>query len=152
MYPLITVEPICHGCVTNSSQHALPVLRLLKTTLQIYSQFRLSLSGLWRDVISVCVLFGCVWDGILNRVTRAGMKLWAGVKNTACDVRFQVLTAASMKFTVWIHEFIALMMEAVRTLKRRSTPTWLHGATSQKTLNFIQIMMLYLHIWTRVLR
>jgi hypothetical protein len=32
---------------------------------------------------------------------------------------------------------VALMMEAVRTLKRRFTSAWLYGATSQKTLNFI---------------
>jgi hypothetical protein len=33
-------------------------------------------------------------------------------------------------------DFIALMMGAVRNSQSRSTTTWLHGATSQKTLNF----------------
>jgi hypothetical protein len=69
-------------------------------------------------------------------------------------VRFQVLAAGSMKITaLWdvascsfgvdrrfrgaycLHHqgdesFITLIMEAVRPLKRRSTPTRLHGATS----------------------
>jgi hypothetical protein len=67
-------------------------------------------------------------------------------------VRFQVLTAASMKMavfwdvaqcslveidrrfrglTAFVIRAIALMMEAVRPLKRRSISGRLHGATSQ---------------------
>jgi hypothetical protein len=45
-------------------------------------------------------------------------------------VRFQVLTAASMKFRVFWD------VAPYAPLKRRSTSMRLHGATSQKILNF----------------
>jgi hypothetical protein len=50
------------------------------------------------------------------------------------SVRFQVHTAESMKFRVfWVMS--AWWWSQYAPLKRRSTSTWLHGATSQKTLN-----------------
>jgi hypothetical protein len=72
-------------------------------------------------------------------------------------VIFQVLTTASMKFRVFWDVVLCSHVEVDRRfrgaycihyhsstwwwrqyalLKRRSTSTWLHGATSQKTLNF----------------
>jgi hypothetical protein len=40
-----------------------------------------------------------------------------------------------------VDEFIALIMEAVRTCESRSTSTRLHGATYQNTLNFKSIVI-----------
>jgi hypothetical protein len=61
------------------------------------------------------------------------------------DVRFQVLTVASMKFRVFC-DVAACSQTDLDTshwwwrqhapLKRRSSSVWLHGSTSQKTLNF----------------
>jgi hypothetical protein len=59
MDPLITLEPIRHGDVTNSSQHAPLAPRQLKTTLQIYSQFRFSLS--LSVLVPWCCNFCDVW-------------------------------------------------------------------------------------------
>jgi hypothetical protein len=51
-------------------------------------------------------------------------------------VRFQVLTAASMKMTIFWNVAIALMMAAANTSETSMLSTRLHGATSQKTVIF----------------
>jgi hypothetical protein len=56
MDPLITLEPIRHVDVTNGTQNAPLVPWLLKTTLQIYSQFRFCLSARRWSVTSCVAL------------------------------------------------------------------------------------------------
>jgi hypothetical protein len=72
-------------------------------------------------------------------------------------VRFQVLTAANMKFRVFCDVAPCTNVEVDRRfryaycwwwrqyalLKRRSTSTWLHGATSHKSLNFYKPVCCY---------
>jgi hypothetical protein len=67
MDPLITLEPIRHVDVTNSTQNAPLVPRLLKTTLQIYSQLRFCL---WLAVVCYCVA----------SETKTDASLWGTVK------------------------------------------------------------------------
>jgi hypothetical protein len=58
-------------------------------------------------------------------------------------VRFQVLTAASMKITVfWDVAFIALVIEAVSTCETSVASIRLQRATSQKIAIFILVAVI----------
>jgi hypothetical protein len=66
-------------------------------------------------------------------------------------VRFQVLTAESMKFRdcwdvtpcslIGVDQCFQRCVLQYAPLKRWSTPLTLHGATFQKTLNFIEVQI-----------
>jgi hypothetical protein len=76
-------------------------------------------------------------------------------------VRFQVLTAASMKFRFVFWDVLPCKIIVDRRFRERSSPWWwrqyvplkcrstiiLHGSTSQKTnLNFIVLWLIFTHI------
>jgi hypothetical protein len=88
--------------------------------------------------------------------------------NSSQFVRFQVLTAASMKFRVFwdVARYSHVESDTFQRctlppssgpwwcwqsalLKRRLTSTWLHGATSQKTQFFFQLIYFYRHFIRR---